>query len=252
MPWSILRSVGVVACVLALCACAVASVDDIVKDREGYLERTFTPESLSSGERAVFGAAGRPTLPFRTLVVHSDVLVHMTDPNTADISDLHETIEIRIANVGDGYTRTTVETFNHGIPAYLDMNIGYLDLLALRDQSFTYGAHRPTPVDRWDRIMRVDPGFVRPEEGKTYEADEERSGESTRFACESGKYEQASVLEARLPGRALELSCVTSIDGVVNEKSTDIYLEAYGVYLIGERDQANASYTFKITDVAAI
>lgn len=246
--WSYAAAVAALAS--ALCGCAPVKVTDIAKDKQGYMARTFAPADLPHGTRDQFASLGTVKLPFRSMTLAMGVDIHKTDPGSAVTADLHETATVQVLNAGDGYTQSIVETSNNGIPVYLVLDLSYLNLLYISGQSMTYGYQRAGDISSWDKITRVDPGFLAPKENSTYEADQVAQSKTYQFTCSSGDYVSANTVYADLKGRALELSCTSMAEGVVINRQKEFFLEQYGIYMVTERTQANAIYTFKVTSVS--
>ncbi|PLZ04241.1 hypothetical protein CY652_00745 [Burkholderia sp. WAC0059] len=209
------------------------SVKDIAKDEPGYLAANFGVDALPASVRSRLPAAGAHPLPFRQLIASGTLTGHT---NTARIdSDFKATF----INAGDtGLVQEVLEVSANGIPSNVSFNISYLNIYELKAETAAYAqsiAFIPFMVHGVDNDQFA---FDVPKEDETYTT-RFRIGTTVQIAnfssmvetCHAGHYYLASQINPALTGKAIDLDCEETRDGIVQNKGLHTYLTEYGIAL---------------------
>lgn len=245
------NGLAAIAVTAVLSGCAGTTMQDVLRDREGYLESNFTPDQASPAVRASLAGLSHVDLPFKTLQFDMDVAIHKTDTRSAETADLTESVQVLVRNAGSGYVQTVVDTSNNGIPVYLVMSLDYLNLIGLRSEDVSYGLSKPGPFAAFDSLDTWQGDFGHPPEDAVLSVNEHAHGVGTHFACATRRYHPARDIHPALAGRALDMTCTSDRDGVVFEKDDEVFLDAYGIYMVVGRQLSYATYRFTVTDCKA-
>jgi hypothetical protein len=207
----------------------------ITRDVPAYLAAHFAPRQLPPGVRAKIAQAGPVTLPFHTLVVTRQFVRHVT---RRDVT-VKILVTDRLTNIGSGYVQGREQLSFNTIPVALNLNLSYAGFMSLEHQSVDYRTGRAGPPLRLRQLLALTPGVAHPEPGKTYRLTLRwLSGRITDTCKAAPRFYPARRLLAQLPGRALDLNCAISRNGVVRSRNRTTYLSAYGIFLIMERRTA--------------
>ena len=220
----------------------------ITRDMPAHLAAHFSPAQLPPGVRAEIAHAGPVTLPFHTLVVTRQFVRHVTlrDVNVKML------VTDTLTNIGGGYVQGREQLSFNTIPVALNLNLGYLGLMSLEHQNIDYRSGLARPPMRLQQLRALTPGVAHPQPGKTYHLTLRwRHGRITDTCTAAPRFYPARRLLAQLPGRALNLKCAISRNGVVRSRNRTTYLSAYGIFLIMERRTAAFTARGKILSIKA-
>ncbi len=249
-----LAALGLSACASSSPTAAVPPVEHpafvrvslITRDVPAYLAAHFSPAQLPPGVRAEIARAGPVELPFHTLVVTRQFVRHLTLRN--------ETVRVRVTdtltNVGEGYVQGREQLSFNTIPVALNLNLSYLGLMSLEHQNIDYRSSLARPPMRLQQLLALTPGVAHPQPGETYGLTLRwRRGRITDTCKAAPRFYPARRLLAQLPGRALNLKCAISRNGVVRSRNRTTYLSAYGIFLIMQRRTAAFTARAKILSI---
>lgn len=244
---STLTSVSLV-CVGLLSGCVqFVSVKDIANDKPGYLASHFSVESLPSGVREKFPASGAHVLPFKVLTISG------SESGNVGATAVRLDFKSTLINANDtGMIQQVSEASNNGVPSSATFSLSYLNLYSLKQETALYSqtvALIPFVAHDIDNNQFV---FDAPKEDSTY---------TTRFSfgtaaqiinfrsvvttCHTGRYYPASRVNAALTGKAIDLDCEDTKDGIIQSKARHTYLTEYGIGL--NRSLATATAKFEWT-----
>lgn len=249
-------ALGLSACAATAPTAAVAPVRHpafvraslITRDVPAYLAAHFAPAQLPPGVRAEIAQAGPVTLPFHTLVVTRQFVRHVT------LRDVNVKILVTdtLTNIGGGYLQGREQLSFNTIPVALNLNLSYVGFMSLEHQNVDYRTGLARPPLRLQQLLALTPGVAHPEPGKTYHLRLRwRHGRITDTCKAAPRFYPARRLLAQLPGRALNLDCAISRNGVVRSRNRTTYLSAYGIFLIMERRTAAFTARGKILSITA-
>lgn len=242
------------ALLLAGCATDTAppvKVSDIVKDRRGYLAKTFAPDTLPPAIRDQFTAAAPTSLPFKELTLTFEVTQHDVNPAPNKANDVKHREVMVLTDAGNGFVESQTESSTNDIPNSLYLVLSYDNLFTLKSQSLIYNAVNAQGVNQPDSVSDISKDALHPKDNSAYSFSEHAYSKDFTFQCQSGKSYAANALLPKLGGNALDLDCNFTSDGVVSRRSKLTYLSAYGVYISRETDTSTTSFLFRLVDVAA-
>ena len=218
----------------------------ITRNVPAYLAAHFSPAQLPPGVRAEITRAGPVTLPFHTLVVTRQFVRHVT------LRDVNVKILVTdtLTNIGGGYLQGREQLSFNTIPVALNLNLSYLGLMSLEHQNIDYRTGLARAPMRLQQLLALTPGVAHPEPGKTYRLTLRwLRGRITDTCKAAPRFYPARRLLAQLPGRALNLKCAISRNGVVRSRNRTTYLSAYGIFLIMKRRTAAFTARAKILSI---
>lgn len=236
---------------IAGCAMAPSMVADIAKDEHGYLVKNFTLDSMPSRLKVKVAKFEPVTLPFKTVTFEMENTTHRSDTSTGKTSDLTELMKMVVVNAGGGYIQVINDTTNNGIPVWSEFYLSYVNFIDMMSQYVDYGYKRANEIWHWDDIKSLSPDLAHPKEHSTYSMDVVDGRSDITYSCVTDTFQPASTVSPKIPGKALYAHCSFTRDGVVTNRDTMVFLDAYGFYVRLEKDYADVAYTFKIVDVHA-
>ena len=242
---------------LAVTACASAPptrppravrVASITRNLAAYMARNYSPALLPSDVRTTIAHAGPAFVPFGRLVVTRAFVRHDTERGvnvTRRVTDTY-------VRLGNGYLEDREQISLNTIPTALNLNLSYLGLLSLEHQHINYRfgfARRPL---RLQRLSGLTPGIADPRPGRTYRMRLRWLRRHTSVTCHAAhRFQPARKLLADLPGQALDLSCTIRRAGQVKSRSRMVYLSAYHIFLILQRDTPAFTVRGRILSIKA-
>lgn len=208
-------------------------VKDIARDKPGYLATHFSIESLPIAVRDKLPAPGAHTLPFKILTLSGTLSGHVG--TVATRSDFKATL----INAQDtGLVQQFLETSANDIPSAATFSLSYLNLYALKQETASYSqtvAFIPFIVHDSDNSQFA---FDAPQEDATYTTTfkigttvQLANFRATVSSCHAGRYYPASQINAALTGKAIDLNCEDTRDGIIQNRTRRTYLTEYGVGL---------------------
>lgn len=241
---------------LLLAGCATdtpppAKVSDIVKDRHGYLAKTFAPDTLAPAIKEQFTAGSPTSLLFKELTITYDVTQHDVNPAPNKANDVkHREVSV-LTDAGSGFVESQTESSTNDIPYSLYLALTYANIFTIKSQALGYNAANAQALNQPDSVSNVNKDTLHPKDNSTYGFDEHAYSKDFTFSCGSGRSYAANTLLPKLGGNALDLDCSFTADGVVSRRSKFTYLAAYGIYIPRETDTSASSFLFKLVDVVA-
>lgn len=208
-------------------------VKDMANDKPGYLAAHFGVESLPTSIREKMPAAGTHKLPFKVLTVRGKVTGHV---GTAGIESDFKTVLINAQDTG--MVQQVYESSANGVPAAATFSLSYLNIYNLKEETANYAqttAFIPFVAHDADN---GEFAFNAPQEDETYTTTF-RFGTTVQivnfraltWSCHSSRYYPASQFNAALTGKAIDLDCEQTKDGIVQNKTRRTYLTEYGIGL---------------------
>lgn len=227
-----LAAVSIASIVLSGCVQFVP-VKEMASDKPGYLARHFDVASLPASVRDKLPAPGSHTLPFKVLVMSGTVAGHV---GTAAVQN---DFKATLVNAKDtGLIQQLYETSANGVPSGATFSLSYLNLYSLKQEVALYSrtvAFIPFIVHDVDNNQFA---FDAPKEDATYTTAFEFGTtvqivnfHTTVSTCRTGHYYPASQINAGLTGKAIDLECEDTRDGIVQNKARRTYLTEYRVGL---------------------
>ncbi|WP_144147025.1 hypothetical protein [Paraburkholderia sp. BCC1884] len=226
------------------------SVKDMARDKPGYLATHFTIESLPAGVRDKLPAAGAHTLPFKMLTMSGTLTGHVGA--VAIKSDFKATL----INAQDtGLVQQVFETSANDVPSGATFSLSYLNMYSLKQETASYSqttALIPFIVHDSDNNQFA---FDAPKEDTTYTTTfkigttvQLVNFRTTVSSCHTGRYYPASQMSAGLTGRAIDLDCQDTRDGIIQNKTRRTYLTEYGVGLSRSLATSTAKMDWSYSD----
>jgi hypothetical protein len=208
-------------------------VKDMANDKPGYLAAHFAVDSLPTSVREKMPPAGTHVLPFKVLTVLGKVTGHV---GTAGIERDFKTVLINAQDTG--MVQQVYESSANGVPAAATFSLSYLNIYSLKEETANYAqtaAFIPFVAHDADNNQFA---FNAPQEDETYTTTfkfgttvQIVNFRALTWTCHTSRYYPASQFNAALSGKAIDLDCEQTKDGIVQNKTRRTYLTQYGIGL---------------------
>jgi hypothetical protein len=229
----LLISISVISATLLSGCAQFVPVKDIANDQPGYLAANFGIDSLPTSVRDKLPASGEHKLPFKVLTVLGTVSGHV---GTAAIQDDFKSVLINAQDTG--MVQQVYETSANGVPAGVTFSLSYLNIYSLKEETAMYSqtvAFIPFVTHDVDNNQFA---FSAPQEDETYTT-AFKMGTTVQivnfrtlvWTCHASRYYPASQFNSALTGKAIDLDCESTKDGIVQSKLRRTYLTEYGIGL---------------------
>lgn len=242
------KTIVSVACVALLPGCVqMTSVTDMAKDKPGYLATHFNVDSLSAGVRDKLPAPGTHVLPFKVLKLSGTMSGHV------DSNDVKYEFNSTLTNANDtGVIQQVFEMSSNDVPSALQFSLSYLNLITLKQEMGSYSLRNAFLTLIAHDIDNVPFASDAPKENTTYTT-ALKSGTAVQLinfrsavmSCHADHYYPASQINPMLTGKAIDLDCEDTVDGIVKDKARHTYLTEYGIGL--KRSSATTTAKFEWT-----
>ncbi|WP_250514684.1 hypothetical protein [Caballeronia sp. INDeC2] len=248
-----LRLIGIsFALLMCLSGCSpFVQVKDITQDKSRFLAENYSLESLPSAVRDKLPAAGSHPLPFNKLTVLG--IAEGKFDTTTKHRDFKEVI-INAQNTG--VVQTIDEMSANGVPESVTFAMSYLSIYALKQGTATYSAAiAPLPMVVKDADNN-EFAFDAPSENKSYVTPIKLGTsfqivnfETAVWTCHAGRYYAAFDFNAAFAGRAIDLDCDLTKNGIVSYKARRTFLTEYGIALTRTVSTATGKIDWTYTSI---
>lgn len=221
---------------------------DLTRHESAYMARHFSPAQLPPGVRTTVAYAGAVSLPFQRLVVTRQFVRHLTNRDV----DVTRRVTDTLTNLGNGYLEDHEHLSVNSVSVSLDLGLSYVGFVGLERQHIDYRSALVRSPQRLQQLSSLTPDVAHPKPGATYTTTKRWLRRRTTVTCKADRrFYPARTLLAQLPGRALNLACSSSHDGIVEARSRLTYLTAYGIYLVMRRDTRTFTARGKLIRIVA-
>lgn len=226
---------------------------DVVANKRGYLDENFTIKKLSEsqGKWARQHLSKDDSLGFKEMALNIDR--QSTSPN-ASLTTLKATQTF--VNAGRGMAKVLWEASSNGIPFSMEYMLSYRGLVTFRSQSVKLNQKNANSIYELKEISQFPDGLVDPKENEEYLfaytlGSEIQMANHTKieFKCKSAKFYPANSIHSGFEGKALDLNCEMSTEGILKGKSRYAYLQQYGISLMLESNEPTMQLNDKVTSV---
>jgi hypothetical protein len=217
-------------------------VKDIASDKPGYLATHFSIESLPTSVRDM--------LPFKILTLSGTLSGHV------GAVAMKNNFKATLINAKDaGLVQQVLETSANDVPSGATFSLSYLNMYSLKQETASYSqtmAFIPFIVHDTDNNQFA---FDAPKEDTTYTTTfkvgatvQIANFRTTVSSCHAGHYYPASQINAALTGKAIDLNCEDTKDGIIQNKTRRTYLTEYGVGLSRSLATSTAQFEWTYSD----
>jgi hypothetical protein len=238
-------------CIALLSGCVQpGSVKDMASDKPGYLAMHFGIESLPAGVRDKLPAPGTHVLPFKVMTMSGTLSGHV---GAVALKDDFKATLVNAKNTG--LVQQVFETSANDVPSAATFSLSYLNLYSLRQETASYSqttAVIQLVVHDSDNNQFA---FDAPKEDTTYTTTFEMGTavqivnfRATVSICHADHYYPASQINAVLTGKAINLNCEDTKDGIIQNRSRRTYLTEYGVGLIRSFATSTAKFDWTYSE----
>jgi hypothetical protein len=241
-------------CVLAAVACTgVVPVKNVETDKLGYLNKSFSPQSLPAPVFSQIKTADPGPISFHKMTVSAEPHFESFATGTP-LPSFRSTWTF--INVGGPFVEALDEQTSNGVGTRQEYGLSYRNLFLVRGQTLWLNRTNSSFVMEAKSLQSFTPISLTGAAGGSLDYQFEWANQaqlmnftSLAIRCTYGARYPASRLNARFLGDAQELSCDhLNKNGVVTEHSTRALLAYYGIAVLVRNQTAAATVNFRITD----
>jgi hypothetical protein len=245
-------TLGVLFALAAGCT-GVVPVKNVEADKLGYLNKTFSPQSIPAPVASQIKTADPGPISFHKMTVSAEPHFVVFDNGTPAPS-YHSTWTF--INAGGPFVEVLDEQMSNGVDTRQDYALTYRNVFFVRDQTMLLNRTDSSFVMEAKSLQSFSPVSLRGASGGSLDYRFEWGNQaqlmnytSLAVLCTYGARYPASRLNARFLGDAQELDCDhLNKNGVVTGHSTRALLTYYGIAVVVRNRTSRATVDFEITD----
>lgn len=235
---------------LAGCIPQLTVTQNVLKDKDRFLNERFDPSVLRPAVREAFKGAGAAAVRFKRL--EGSITAVTTQ------GDRSETAQgkLLMLDAGDGLVKIAVEYSRNDIPYRLNQMVSYRNVVSLRWVVISHAATRSQPLREVVSVPVATPGVEQPVAGMEYVYEvlwgvvgEGIANHQIQVACKAGARVPAAAIAAGLPGEAVALLCEHKEKDVLVGRERYQMVPELGVAFWSELASASSRTAFTLTDV---
>lgn len=247
-----LRCAAVMGMLLLSGCMAPPQVKEVLGDREAYVRKNFSPDTLPESVRREVSSKDSGSFPFSRMVVNLSWTLTSDDDKEKHVKskDL-----VTFVNAGGPYLQEIHEASRNGVPTLQRFSVSYRGILVLKTEAVNVGSTMAGMTFVAKGLTQFD--ALRPDVAKTVEyayssgtTVQLMNFRDSRNSCVMGDSYPASRANPAFEGDAQEIACTNyNANGVMSGKSYYVFLKKYGAAICVKGEGSGGTSVAQIDSV---